>query len=78
MQWRTPGSCVLGAWLRSEKKAWGVHKSLQLYFLDQKHHGIWLSSKDIKVKYPACACVWFIQCIRRKCENIASLVRSVK
>lgn len=47
----------MGAWLRFEKKAWGVHKSLQLHLLDQEHHGLWLGSKDIKVDYLMCVCV---------------------
>lgn len=45
VQGRTPGSCVLGSWMCSEKQAWSVHKSLQLYLLDQEHYSVWLSSK---------------------------------
>lgn len=45
---RAPGSRVLGTWLCSEKEAGGVHKSVQLHFLDQEHNEIWLSGKDIK------------------------------
>lgn len=50
----------MGAWLRFEKKAWGVHKSLQLHLLDQEHHGLWLGSKDIKVDYLMCVCVFSV------------------
>lgn len=71
--WRAARSCVMGPWLRSEKEAWGVHKSLQLHLLDQKHDGFWLRNKDIKINFKrsgdaksptrchVCP-VWFVQC----------------